>query len=189
MARAVITVDRLEHGDLPPICCKTGERTRLAVQRRHRVIPGWTWALLPLVIPFVVVALLSTRRTVMVSMPMSRRAARRLRTAERLAAGCLFLAVLSALLILAGATGDLRLPWAVPGGLFALTALAYAASRMLWVGVDLSYTTARLVHLSRLHPRFAEAVGYGPLEVRDLSVSRLVPGTTRAPGAPSSATG
>ena len=131
MARAVITVDRLEHGDLPPICCKTGERTRLAVQRRHRVIPGWTWALLPLVIPFVVVALLSTRRTVMVSMPMSRRAARRLRTAERLAAGCLFLAVLSALLILAGATGDLRLPWAVPGGLFALTALARARLQAL----------------------------------------------------------
>jgi hypothetical protein len=57
---------------------------------------------------------------------------------------------------------------------------------MLWVGVDLSYTTARLVHLARVHPRFAEAVGYGPIAVRDLSVSRLAwrrPGVTDTRGA------
>jgi hypothetical protein len=179
MAGAVITVDRLERGDLPLVCCKTGERTRLTVRRRHRVIPKWTWALLPLVIPFAVVALLSTHRTMTVSMPMSRRAARRLSLAERAAPVLLFLAVLAGLSIVFDVPLGARLSWAVPAGLLLSTAIAYAASRMLWVGVDLSYTTARLVHLSRLHPRFAEAVGYGPLEVRDLSVSRIEPRRAR----------
>jgi hypothetical protein len=185
MAGAVVTVDRLERGDLPPVCCKTGERTRLIVERKQRVIPPWTWVLLPFgVLPFVVVALLLTRRTVVVALPMSRRAARRLRTADRFGRLCLFFAVLTGL---AAATGRSPLPWLVPVALFVATALAYARAHMLWVGVDLSYTTARLVHLTRVHPRFAEAVGYGPLAVRDLSVSRLAwrrPAVTDARGAP-----
>lgn len=171
MAGVVITVDRLERGDLPPVCCKTGQRTRIMVERRHRVLPPWTWVLLPLgVVPFLVAALLSTRRTMTIGLPMSRRAARRLRTADALARLCLFAAVLTGL---AAVTGDLRIGWLVPVGFVAAAAIAYALTRALWVGVDLSYTTARLVHLNRVHPRFAEAVGYGPLEVRDLSVSRL----------------
>lgn len=171
MAGAVITVERLERGDLPPVCCKTGKRTRVMVERRHRVIPPWTWVLLPLgVVPFVLVALLSTRRTITIGLPMSRRAARRLRTADGLARLCLFGAMLTGL---AAVTGRLQMPWFVPVAFVAGAALAYALTRALWVNVDLSYTTARLVHLNRVHPRFAEAVGYGPLEVRDLSVSRL----------------
>jgi hypothetical protein len=171
MASAVLTVDRLERGDLPPVCCKTGERTRVTVERRHRVIPGWTWVLLPLgVVPFLLVALLSTRRTVTVMLPMSRRAAGRLRTADRVARLCFFSGVMTAL---GAATGRPPIPWVVPAALLAAAALAIGVARMLWVGVDLSYTSARLVHLARVHPRFAEAVGYGPIDVRDLSVSRL----------------
>ena len=70
-------------------------------------------------------------------------------------------------------TGRPPIPWVVPAALLAAAALAIGLARMLWVGVDLSYTSARLVHLARVHPRFAEAVGYGPIDVRDLSVSRL----------------
>lgn len=171
MAGAVLSVERLERGDLPPVCCKTGERTRRTVERRHRVIPPWTWVLLPFgVVPFLLVALLTTQRTVMVALPMSRRAALRLRLAEVAARLALFLGVITALAVV---TGSLQVPWPVPVGCIAVAALAYAVTQLLWVRVDLSYTTAKLVHLGRVHPRFAEAVGYGPIEVRDLLASRL----------------
>jgi hypothetical protein len=141
------------------------------VERRHRVIARWTWFLLPFgVVPFLLVALLTTQRMMTVAVPMSGRAARRLRIADLVARLCLFAGVVAVLAIV---TARPQVSWLVPAGLFAAAALGYVLARLLWVGVDLSYTTARLVHLKRVHPRFAEAVGYGPLEVRDLSVSRL----------------
>lgn len=158
MASAAISVERLERGDLPLVCAKTGEPTRHRVERRHRVIPGWTWVLLPFgVVPFLVAALVFTRRTVLVSLPITKRAWRRLRTADRVARWSCFAGVV-ALLWIVFEPVQAGVPWLVPAALFAAGVGAYLVGRYLWVGVHLSYTTAQLVHLRRVHPAFATAV-------------------------------
>jgi hypothetical protein len=158
MASAAISVDRLERGDLPLVCAKTGAPTRHRVVRRHRVIPGWTWVLLPFgVLPFVLAAMLFTRRTITVSLPITKRARRRQQLAERIARWSCFAGVLAVLWV-AFEPVHAAVPWAVPAALLAAAAVAYVVARQLWVGVHLSYTTAQLVHLRRVHPAFATAV-------------------------------
>lgn len=83
MARILVRRRTFEHGEFPPVCCKTGERADVYDSFEFSDTPSWAWILLLFgILPFLIATAFVTERFSGV-LPMSQRARNRLRMARR----------------------------------------------------------------------------------------------------------
>ena len=115
--------------------------------------PGWIWILLFFGIFPLLIAYLATRKTIGIMVPASDEAAH-----NRRRASLTMIAALAISLIVVGAGAALGKPsiiWIGVGGLV-VSVMAYPFHLRSWV--DASYD-GRVIHLTRLHPKYVDAVG------------------------------
>ena len=156
MAVAAVSVDRLERGDLPLICAKTGVPCEVFVKDRLRVVPRWVPPLAVLLIVPYFVARTYTARNLNVELPIAPARQNRIRLLVRGAwiALVISLAGLSASFFGGGAPSAL----VFLAGLLVYLAVVYAGDQM-WVGARPG-TDADNVVLTRVHPNFVRALDY-----------------------------
>jgi hypothetical protein len=152
MSRVEVLIVALESGDLPPVCVKTGERTRDTLHRSFTVVPAWTSIIIVLSFLAWLVVRANTALRVRAVLPMSERAYRRLRATEWSARVAIVCAVAS--LVAAGGFGSDALAWAG----IALLVAGFVASVVPGVGVVEGSAPDRVV-LTRVSAEFARACG------------------------------
>jgi hypothetical protein len=154
MARVMVPADVFIEGKFPAVCAKTGAPADRWLAVRANYLPGWSWLLLLFgILPFLIVAAFATQRlTGMV--PVSSRAADRLRQARlfRIAA---FVAALG--LAVAGAVADQVWLWQLAVAFLFACVLTYLLEVAWSVGGRLD-PSARWVQLTGVHRDFAASV-------------------------------
>jgi hypothetical protein len=154
MAVAAVAVDRLERGDLPLVCAKTGVPCEVFVKDRLKVVPRWVPPLaLLLIVPYFV-ARTYTGRNLNVELPIAPARQERIRLLVRVSwiALVIALAGLSASFFGGGAVSAL----VFLVGLLAYLGIVYAGDQM-WVGARPG-PTPDVVELTRVHPEFVRAL-------------------------------
>jgi hypothetical protein len=154
MAVVAVAVDRLERGDLPFVCAKTGVPCEVFVKDRLNVVPRWVPPLAVLLIVPYFVARTYTARNLSVELPIAPARQERIRLLVRVSwiALVIALAGLSASFFGGGAPSAI----VFVAGLLAYLGIVYAGDQM-WVGARPG-PAAEIVVLTRVHPEFVRAL-------------------------------
>lgn len=151
MAHVAISYEAFANGNLPPVCCKTGEPTDILVNIRFSYAPSWTWILFFFgILPWVLARVFASVR-VEGDLPFSAEAERRLVLSRRTAIVAMVLLIPFAALAFSGPAGAVLIIADV-----AVAAVAYALNFVWSPGIIPDDHHA--VELTRVHPRFVDAV-------------------------------
>jgi hypothetical protein len=155
MERVRVPVDAFREGRLPEVCARTGTPADWLVRLRAYRTPRWTWSLLLLGVPALLVARLLATQEVEGFVPLSDRALSRL---ERLSLILRIELILSILILAVSFYGK----WLVLArlGMVALAIVmttSVLGQRFCSVGAEVD-RGGRWVVLTRVHPAFREAL-------------------------------
>ena len=155
MERVRVPVDAFREGRLPEVCARTGAPADWLVRLRAYRTPRWTWSLLLLGVPVLLVARLLATQEVEGFVPLSDRALSRLDRVRVI----LQIELLLSILMLAVSFYGKWLALARLGvvALAIVTTTSVLGQRFCSVGARLD-RDGRWVMLTRVHPAFREAL-------------------------------
>lgn len=156
MAEMWVTREELATGEFPAICAITGITADARLPLTFRHLPGWIWALAPLGLPFLIAAVLGTKK-VPGQLPVVADAVQPYRRAQRWATTLTVVGFMAATLgLLATSVPTITVGLAILVG--GLTTAGHAGRRFPNGRPDDTGLWVRLLHV---HPDFVAAVEAG----------------------------